>query len=109
MALIVAVIVGFAVLDGPWRWGVIALGAVIEVGEAATMVWWSRRGRPKTGAPALIGRPGVTVSACRPHGQVRVDGEIWAAICPDGAEGGTAVVVTGIDALELTVIPQGRH
>lgn len=106
MALVVAIIVGFTVLESPWRWVAIAAGAVIEVGEAAAMVWWSRRGRPRTGAHALLGRHGVTIAACRPHGQVRVDGEIWAAVCPDGADGGTAIVVSGVDGLELTVTPR---
>lgn len=107
MALIVACVVAFSLLEGPMRWVVIGLGALIEVGEAALMIWWSRRARPATGAPAIVGRPGTALGELRPSGQVRVDGEIWAARCPTGCSAGTLVTVVAVDNLELTVRPVG--
>jgi membrane protein implicated in regulation of membrane protease activity len=47
----------------------------------------------------------VVITACRPLGQVRVDGEIWAARCESGADIGTAVRVEDRDGLTLVVRP----
>jgi membrane protein implicated in regulation of membrane protease activity len=45
------------------------------------------------------------ITDCRPLGQVRVDGEIWAARCVSGADVGTAVRVEGLEGLTLLVVP----
>ena len=42
-------------------------------------------------------------SACRPRGQVRVHGELWEAICAEGADAGEIVRVTSVDGLKLVV------
>ena len=43
--------------------------------------------------------------ACRPVGQVRLDGEIWEARCEAGASPGDQVRVIGRDKLALLVEP----
>ena len=59
------------------------------------------RGQPKkVGAQNLLGKTATVVSSCRPDGQVRVGGELWAARCPNGADRGATVEVVGRD-LEL--------
>ena len=89
----------------PTGWGIafIATGLVIEVGEAAFWIWLSRRRRPAIGAEALVGADGVAVSECRPHGRVRVAGELWQAVCPEGAGVGEPVVVDSVSGLTLQV------
>jgi len=105
MAFLVSLIVGFGALDGPLRWLVIGAGAVVEVGEAAFMIRWSRRGRPAVGPEALIGRRAIAATDCAPDGQVRIDGEIWSARCEAGCRAGDAVTVTGVGGLTLMVAP----
>lgn len=107
MAFVVALIVGFVALDGPLRWLVIGAGAVIEVGEATFMIRWSRRGRPAVGSETLVGRHAVAASDCAPDGQVRIDGELWAARCEEGCRTGDAVTVTEVVGLVLLVSRQG--
>ena len=104
MALVVALLLAFFVLDGPWDVLVVVGAIVLEVGEIFFWFWYSKRRHIQVGAETLIGRPGVVITACRPLGQVRVDGEIWAARCVLGADVGTAVRVEGLEGLTLLVV-----
>jgi membrane-bound serine protease (ClpP class) len=103
VALVAAILL--AVFWLPTGWGIAALlvGMTIEIGEAALWIRLSRRGRPAIGAEALVGRRGVASSPCRPEGQVRVDGELWHAVCREGVDAGEPVVVTGVSGLTLEV------
>ncbi len=105
MALVVALLLAFFVLDEPWDVLVVVGAIVLEVGEILGWFWYSKRRRVQVGAETLLGRPGVVITACRPLGQVRVDGEIWAARCEVGANIGSAVRVVGRDDLTLVVDP----
>jgi membrane protein implicated in regulation of membrane protease activity len=105
VALVVALLLAFFVLDPPWDVLVVVGALVLEVGEIFFWFWYSRRRRVQVGAETLIGRPGVVITACRPLGQVRTDGEIWAARCSSGADVGTAVTIEGRDGLTLLVRP----
>jgi membrane protein implicated in regulation of membrane protease activity len=42
--------------------------------------------RRAVGAETLIGREAVVTTACRPNGQVRLDGELWEARCEAGVD-----------------------
>jgi membrane protein implicated in regulation of membrane protease activity len=75
----------------------------IELGEATFWIRLSRRRSPAIGAEALVGAEGVATSDCRPQGQVRVRGELWRAVCLDGADAGDTIVVAGISGLTLQV------
>lgn len=104
MVLILSVILSFFV---PWPGNliVVLVGVIGEVGE---IVWGRRlakRWRPKTGAEAMIGKTADVVEACRPAGRVRVDGELWAATCSEGADIGATVRITAVHRLTLTVVP----
>jgi membrane protein implicated in regulation of membrane protease activity len=105
VALVVALLLAFFVLDSPWDVLVVVGAIALEVAEIPFWFWYSRRRAAQVGAETLIGRPGVVITACRPLGQVRVDGEIWAARCVSGADVGTAVRVEGRDGLTLLVLP----
>lgn len=103
MALVVALLLAFFVLDSPWSLIVVVAAAVLEVAEIPFWFWYSKRRTVQVGAETLIGRRGVVITDCRPLGQVRVDGEIWAARCESGADVGTAVRVEGLEGLTLLV------
>ena len=75
----------------------------IELGEAAFWIRLSRRRQPSIGTEALVGAEGMAMTDCRPDGQVRVRGERWRAVCPDGASAGEAIVVDGVSGLTLQV------
>ena len=105
MALVVALLLAFFVLDAPWDVLVVVGAIALEAGEFVFWLWLSRRRKIQVGAETLIGRPGAVITACRPFGQVRVDGEIWAARCETGADVGTPVRVEGRDGLTLVVAP----
>jgi len=66
------------------------------------------KGRRKAvGAQTLLGREAVVMTACRPRGQVRIDGEIWEARCDAGAGEGDTVRIVDRDNLALIVEPTG--
>ena len=105
MILLLAILVAAFVVPWPWSLLVLGLGIVGEVGE---IVWGrrlARRWRPRTGAEAMVGTIGVVATTCRPTGQVRVHGELWAARCDAGADPGERVRVDAVDGLTLRVSP----
>jgi membrane-bound serine protease (ClpP class) len=104
--LIFAVVAAIFWLPAPW--GVVAIigAAVFELAEMGAFVWYSKRRRAVTGAEGLVGAVGVAITACKPEGQIRVEGELWNAVCNEGAEPGDRVVVDGVESgLTLAVTP----
>jgi len=84
----------------PWKWGaaLIVSAAIIEVGQTWFWLRWTRRGRPKVGAEAMVGERGEVTE----DGWVRVHGELWRAR-GTALEPGRTVRVTGVDGLTLIV------
>src|SRR4051794_19377457 len=108
MVLLVFLIASFLV---PWPWNLvlIALGAIGEIGE---VVWGRRLARRKadTGTDAMVGQTVEVVETCRPDGRVRLGGELWNAVCEDGAGAGDTVAISGVHELTLDVVPlAARH
>jgi membrane-bound serine protease (ClpP class) len=104
MALLISIVLAFFV-PYPWNILVVIGGASIEVLE---VIWGRRlakRWRPQTGAEAMIGERAEVVTACRPTGQVRINGELWEATCVAGADAGEETVVQAIEGLTLIVEP----
>ena len=57
-----------------------------------------------TGEQAMVGMTGVVVTTLNPSGQVKVQGEVWNAECPDGTlKKGEKIVVTAVLGLTLIV------
>jgi membrane protein implicated in regulation of membrane protease activity len=110
MILILAIVVAVLFLDSPWSIVVIVVGCLLEVGEIAFLRRWSKRIGKRTtattGPEAMIGREAEVVEECRPVGTVRVNGELWAARCSEGAQRGDTVRVNGVDGLTLVVTPR---
>jgi membrane protein implicated in regulation of membrane protease activity len=105
MGLVVALALAILVLEEPWSWAVVAVGAAWEIAETTLIVRWSQRRRSEVGAEALVGRRAVVSADCMPEGQVRVAGELWRARCAGGAEAGDEVVIREVDGLTLVVEP----
>jgi membrane-bound serine protease (ClpP class) len=103
VAALIAILLALFVLPSPWGLVAIVVGATIEVGEAWFWIRFTQRRRSVTGAEGLIGARALVVEACRPDGHVRVQGELWRAHCPAGADVGDHVRVVGIDELTLLV------
>jgi membrane-bound serine protease (ClpP class) len=96
-----------AVFVLPHPWGVVAVGVAI-VAEAVETAFWIRllRRVPVTAGPeTLLGADARVTRACRPIGEVRVNGELWRARCRDGADAGQRVRVEARDGLTLVVRP----
>jgi membrane-bound serine protease (ClpP class) len=104
--LVGAVLLAVYVLDAPWSVIVVGIAAVVEVGETFFWIWLSRRRRIQMGPETLVGASALVVADCLPQGQVRVQGELWQALCPAGARVGDRVRVTGLDGLTLVVEPE---
>lgn len=103
MALALAILLAVFVLEEPWNWLAVALGATFELAETGVLIWWSKRRRVAVGAETLVGRYAVVSADCMPEGQVRVAGELWRARCEGGAGVGDEVVIRQVDGLTLVV------
>ena len=90
-------------LEEPWDALVVVGALVLEVGEIFFWFWYSKRRRIQAGAETLIGDVGVVVTACRPVGHIRLQGELWEAMCAAGADPGDRVRVVGREGLRLEV------
>jgi membrane protein implicated in regulation of membrane protease activity len=103
MALLVAIVLALIFL--PWPWNLLAIlgGLAVETVELAWGLSLARRWKPKTGAEAMIGEAAKVVTACRPLGEVRVQGELWEARCDEGADACETVRIDSIEGLTLVV------
>jgi membrane protein implicated in regulation of membrane protease activity len=103
VALAVAIVLALVFL--PWPWNLLAIlgGLAVETIELAWGLSLARRWKPKTGAEAMIGEVAEVVTACRPLGEVRVQGELWQARCHAGAGVGETVRIERIEGLTLVV------
>lgn len=64
----------------------------------------AQRQKPVTGIEGIIGETGEAITDLNPEGQVRVHGEIWAAMSAEGKiKAGSRVAVEQINNLRLTV------
>jgi len=104
MFVIVALVLLLA-LPSPWNVAGFAAALVCFVGEIGFWHRTVRHRRAVVGAHTLIGQLATVVSPCRPNGQVRVTGAIWAARCTAGAEVGDTVRIVDRDRLTLVVEP----
>lgn len=105
MTLVVAFLLAIFVLPAPWGVVAVSVALVVEVGEAAGLIWWSKRRRSQVGAETIVGREGVALGPLEPDGQVRVDGEIWQARAVVMVAPGDCIRVTAVENLTLVVEP----
>jgi membrane-bound serine protease (ClpP class) len=105
MALLISILLAIFFVPYPWSVLVVLGGASIEVLEVIWGLRLAKRWRPQTGPETMIGERAEVVTACRPTGQVRINGEIWEATCAAGASVGEETIVRAIDGLTLIVEP----
>ena len=104
MLLLVAFLLLF-LLDSPWNLVAFVVCIGLFIGEALLWNRTVKARRAAVGADTLVGREAEVVTPCRPEGQVRVDGETWAARCETGADPGEKVRVVDRSDLILLVEP----
>jgi membrane-bound serine protease (ClpP class) len=103
--IVVAILLAVFVLPDPWGLPVVGLAVVVEIVETFVWIRLLRRVPASAGAEALIGAVARVTAACRPIGEVRVNGETWRARCDAGADAGQRVRVRGRDGITLVVEP----
>jgi membrane-bound serine protease (ClpP class) len=82
---------------------VVALTAAFFI-FAITFGIRAQRKKVFTGQQGIIGEKGVALSNLKPFGEVKVHGEIWNAESTEGeVKKGSAILVTGIEDLKLSV------
>jgi membrane protein implicated in regulation of membrane protease activity len=96
LLLAFAIVAAIFWIPAPWSYVAVTVAAVWEVVEIGLFVAYSKRRSATTGAEALPGAIGLVVEACRPLGQIRVEGELWRAHCDGGADPGDRVVVDSL-------------
>jgi membrane protein implicated in regulation of membrane protease activity len=103
--LILVAIALLLVLPSPWNGIGAAVAILLGIGEIYLWNSTVRGRRARVGAATLIGREAVVVTALAPSGQVRIDGEIWAARGSHPAAVDDTVRIVGRDRLTLIVEP----
>jgi membrane-bound serine protease (ClpP class) len=103
--LLIALALAIFVLPSPWGVAVVVIAGVVDLVEVGVGLWWTKRRKATVGIESLLGKRGVAIDALWPEGQIRVDGEIWAARCRGGCDPGSPVVIRRIDGLVLEVDP----
>jgi membrane-bound serine protease (ClpP class) len=103
--VITAVAIVLAIFVLPQPWGIVAVGggATVDVLQTVAFLRWSQRRRASVGPETLVGRRAVAVTALAPRGQVRLEGELWAAVSDEPVESGDEVVVERVEGLTLVV------
>jgi membrane-bound serine protease (ClpP class) len=104
----VAIVLGLFALPTPWGAVLVASVLLWEVAEKAFAIRYSRRLPVVVGRETLIGKPVTALSAIRPDGRVRLQGESWNAYCASGARRGETLVVEGVSGLTLVVGKPGE-
>ncbi len=106
MALLAAIVLAVFILPAPWNAVALFAGAVVEVGEAAFGIWYSKRRRAAIGVEGMVGQAARVKEACRPRGSVSYRGERWQATCEEGADPGERVRIEAVEGLTLVVRPE---
>src|SRR6266513_1865342 len=69
---------------------------IVEVGLTTALVGFGGHYSEVVGTQTLIGKTAEVRVACRPRGQVFLEGELWEAECAAGADVGSRVRVLGV-------------
>jgi membrane protein implicated in regulation of membrane protease activity len=101
--LVTAILLAVLVLPTPWNGFVLACGLLGETGEVAFGIWYSRRRGSAADAERMIGATVKVAEPCHPRGRVSYKGELWDAVCADGADKDERVRIVGMDGLTLVV------
>jgi membrane protein implicated in regulation of membrane protease activity len=91
----------------PSPWNLIGFLVALPLWFIELLAWnrTVKHRRRVVGVQTLIGKDATVTEPCRPSGQVRLAGEIWAARCDAGADPGDRVRGVGPHDLTLVVEP----
>src|SRR2546421_108142 len=95
-------------LPGPWTVVGFVVALSLFIGEIAYWNSTVKGRRARVGAETLIGKTGTVISECRPDGQIKLLGTIWAAHCAAGAAPGQIVRAIARSDRGLDVEPEGQ-
>ena len=99
---IIGAVLAYFFLEGTVRIAVIGFLLLTDVVEIIIWLRWRNR-KAITGAESMVGRAGTVVTDCDPEGRVKVMGQIWKAVCPEGADTGDDIEVVATEGLSLHV------
>jgi membrane-bound serine protease (ClpP class) len=105
MLLAIAILLAVFVVSPKIGAAVVALAAVVEVGEFLFWRRFLRRYRVMTGSEAMVGQTAEVVEACDPCGRVRIRGELWRAKASEPLGIGEQATVTAVHGLTLEIVP----
>ena len=106
MLVILTLVLALLFLPWPWNFIVILVAALCEAALMVFGVRYARRRRARVGVETLLGESASVVSRLAPSGQVKVNGEIWAAHSEREARVGERVRITAVNGLTLEVEPR---
>ena len=107
IVLLGTIVLAILVVPSPWQVPVIGAGAAWKVAEVYFFVRWSQRRRNRVGTDTLLGARAQVSARLDPAGQVRVEGELWAARSTSAkpVPTGSTVRILSVEGLTLTVEP----
>jgi len=100
--LLTAILLAIFVLPAPWNGLVLVFGVVGEASEMVFGIWYSRR-RRSAGVGQMLGATVRVVESCRPRGRVSYKGELWDAVCGEGADIGERARIVAMDGSMLVL------
>ena len=105
MLLVLAILLLVFVLSPAIGIAVVALAALLEVGEFVFWRWFLRRYRVRTGAETYVGQSVTVEQDCNPEGRVRFRGTLWRARAKAPLRVGQRARITAVDGLTLEIAP----
>jgi len=101
--LLTAIVLAIFFLPAPWNGLVLVFGVLGEAGEMIFGIWYSRRRGSAAGAERMIGAAVRVIEPCRPRGRVSYKGELWDAVCGEGADIGDRARIVAMDGSILVL------
>jgi membrane protein implicated in regulation of membrane protease activity len=103
MLVILALALALIFLPFPANLAVIGLAGLCELGMMLLGFRYTNHFKPKVGAETLIGKTARAITPLAPHGQVKLNGEIWQGRAESTIQAGACVRVKAIHGLTLEV------
>jgi membrane-bound serine protease (ClpP class) len=105
MLLVIAILLLVFVLSPAIGIAVVALAALLEIGEFVFWRWFLRRYRLRTGAETYVGQTVTVERDCDPDGRVRFQGTLWNARATRPARAGERARIAAVEGLTLLIEP----
>jgi membrane protein implicated in regulation of membrane protease activity len=107
LVIVGAIIVALFLVSAPWGLLLVGMAVAWEIAEKVFWFRYTKRIPIAVGREAMIGRPVMVITPCRPDGRVQLLGERWKARCAAGAAVGDTLVVESVEQITLVVSRRG--